>query len=320
MRTGGIVSDISSPPTGNLGLGILFTVLAFLSVAIMSAFGKVAAPSVSSGVLVFFQNSISLVLLLPWVLRGGSAGLKTSHLGLHVVRGGSGMLSQYFMFVALNYIPLVDAVLLVNAAPLFIPLITYIWLKQSISGKMWVSLIIGFIGIVLILQPGASVFSWATPLAIVAGVFSAIALVTVGRLNLTEPSARILFYYFLISSILTTPLLIMRWSPPEPKAWMYLIGIGVTMAIAQFLLILAYEYASPSHVAPFNYAVVIFSGLIGWAVWNEIPNALSLVGTLLVCAGGILSVTHHHGRHGPFPMVQVRHGLVGTRISQEQRP
>jgi drug/metabolite transporter (DMT)-like permease len=312
------VSETFSSSTGRLGLGILLTVLAFLSVAIMSAFGKAAAPFVSSGVLVFFQNSISLVLLLPWVLRGGSANFTTSHLGLHVVRGVTGMLSQYFMFVALNYIPLVDAVLLVNAAPLFIPLITWIWLKQTISGKMWMSLIIGFIGIVLILQPGASVFSWATPLAIVAGVFSAIALVTVGRLNLTEPSARILFYYFLISSILTTPLVIIRWSPPEPKAWMYLIGIGVTMAIAQFLLIVAYEYASPSHVAPFNYSVVIFSGLIGWAVWNEIPNALSWVGTLLVCAGGILSVIHHHKRHRPFPMVQARHASARERISREE--
>lgn len=311
-------TEKSLPSTGNLGLGILFTVLAFLAVAVMSAFGKAAAPSVSSGVLVFFQNSISLVLLLPWVLRGGSAGLKTSHLGLHVVRGGAGMLSQYFMFVALNYIPLVDAVLLVNAAPLFIPLITWIWLKQTINEKMWASLVVGFIGIILILQPGASVFSWATPLAIVAGVFSAIALVTVGRLNLTEPSARILFYYFLISSILTTPLVIIRWSPPGPKAWMYLIGIGVTMAIAQFLLILAYEYASPSHVAPFNYSVVIFSGLIGWIVWNHIPNALSWVGTVLVCAGGILSVIHHHKRHGPFPMVQARYGVGKGQIPKEE--
>ncbi len=58
-------TEPTSAPNGHLGLSILFTVLAFLSVAIMSAFGKAAAPSVSSGVLVFFQNSISLVLLLP---------------------------------------------------------------------------------------------------------------------------------------------------------------------------------------------------------------------------------------------------------------
>jgi drug/metabolite transporter (DMT)-like permease len=286
----------------NLGLGILLTVLAFLSVAIMSALGKAASKSVSSEVLVFFQNSISLVILTPWILRDGIENLRTEHLGLHFVRGISGMLSQYFMFVALKYIPLVDTVLLVNAAPLFIPLITWAWLKHGIGGRLWLSLVIGFVGIVLILQPGGEVFSWATPLALVAGIFSAIALVTVGKLNITEPSLRILFYYFLISTVLTAPLVIAKWSKPEPKAWIYLVGIGLTMALAQLLLILAYEQASPSRVSPFNYSVVVFSGLIGWIVWNQIPNALSILGIILVCVGGILSVIHYHKKHEPLSM------------------
>src|SRR3972149_3005281 len=81
------MSQISATRTENLGLGILLTVLAFLSVAIMSALGKAASHSVSSGVLVFFQNSISLVILLPWVIRDGIGNLKTEHLGLHCVRG-----------------------------------------------------------------------------------------------------------------------------------------------------------------------------------------------------------------------------------------
>ena len=117
------MAEASATRTSNLELGILLTTLAFFFVAVMSAFGKAASALVSSGVLVFFQNSISLLLLMPWVLYLGLGNMKTEHLGLHVVRGVSGMLSQYFMFVALNYIPLVDAVLLVNAAPLFIPLV-----------------------------------------------------------------------------------------------------------------------------------------------------------------------------------------------------
>jgi drug/metabolite transporter (DMT)-like permease len=304
------MSQTSIKRDNNLGLGILLTVLAFLSVAIMSALGKAASKSVSSEVLVFFQNSISLVILTPWILRDGIENLRTEHLGLHFVRGLSGMLSQYFMFVALNFIPLVDTVLLVNAAPLFIPLITWAWLKQGIDGRLWLSLVIGFVGIVLILQPGGEVFSWATPLALVAGIFSAIALVTVGKLNITEPSLRILFYYFLISTVLTAPLVIAKWSKPEPKAWIYLVGIGLTMAIAQLLLILAYEQASPSRVSPFNYSVVVFSGLIGWIVWNQIPNALSILGIILVCVGGILSVIHYHKKHEPLSMNQAIKSLA----------
>jgi drug/metabolite transporter (DMT)-like permease len=304
------MSETNTPRNPNLGLGVLLTVLAFLSVAIMSAFGKAATKSVSSGVLVFFQNSISLVLLTPWIVRGGIGNLQTEHFWLHFVRGVSGLLSQYFMFIALNYISLVDAVLLVNAAPLFIPLVAWIWLKHGVSGRLWFSLVIGFVGIVLIIQPGRDVFSWATSLALVAGIFSAIALVTVGRLNITEPSTRILFYYFLISTVLTVPLLITEWSTPEPIAWIYLIGIGLTMAIAQLLLILAYEQASPSRVSPFNYSVVVFSGIIGWIVWNEVPNTLSILGTILVSAGGILSVIHYHKKHKPFPLNQASNVLA----------
>ena len=302
------------PRTNNLGLGILLTILAFLSVAIMSAFGKAASSSVSSGVLVFFQNSISLVLLLPWVIRDGLGNMKTKHLGLHFVRGISGMLSQYFMFVALSHIPLVDAVLLVNAAPLFIPIITWIWLRHGISGRLWLSLLIGFVGIVLIIQPASGVFNWATSLALIAGIFSAIALVTVGRLNTTESSIRILFYYFLISTILTVPLLLTKWAAPEPKAWIYLIGIGIAMALAQLLLVLAYEQASPSRVSPFNYSVVVFSGIIGWIIWNEVPNTLSILGTILVCVGGILSVIHYHRKHGPFPINQHKDFLAKQQV------
>jgi drug/metabolite transporter (DMT)-like permease len=301
----------SSSTYARLTLGILCTVLAFLAVAVMSAFAKAASDTgISAGVLVFFQNAISLVLLLPWVLRGGVAGLKTHRPVLHFIRAVAGLLSQYLLFVALKYIPLVDAVLLANAAPLFIPLITWAWLKQAISAKLWASLVIGFVGIVLILQPGGEVFSWATPLALAAGGCSALALVAVGLLDTTEPPARILVYYFLLSSVLTAPLLIPDWTTPGLRGWLWLGGVGVTMALAQFLLILAYEQASAAILSPFNYSVVIFSGLIGWLVWDQVPNALSLVGVALVCAGGVLATLQRHKATASLPIAPAPHSAT----------
>jgi drug/metabolite transporter (DMT)-like permease len=292
---------ISTTRSLNLGLGILLTLMAFLSVAIMSAFAKVASASVGAGVTTFFQNFISLLLFLPWILRRGIGNLKTQHLGLHLVRAVSGLLSQYLLFVALRYIPLVDGVLLANAAPLFIPVVVWVWLKERIQPRLWVSLIIGFVGIVLILQPGTAALGWATSLALLAGICSAVALVSVGRLDNTEPASRILFFYFSVSSLLTAPFVVLHWSPPAPEASRYLAGIGVTMAIAQLLLILAYQKATASHLAPFNYSVVVFSGLIGWLVWNQVPNLLSVAGMLLVAAGGISSTIQHQATHPQVP-------------------
>ena len=309
--------DANGSHPENLRLGILLTVLGFLGVAIMSAFGKAASASVSAGVLVFFQSAISLLLLMPWVLWVGVADLKTQHLGFHLVRGFAGLLSQGFFFLAVKNISLLDAVLLVNAAPLFIPFVALIWLKTRIEGMLWLGLGIGFLGIVLILQPGAGVFHWASLLALVAGGFSAIALVGQGQLTATEPASRILFYYFLISSVLSAPLAIAYWSAPEPSAWMCLLGVGVFMIASQLLLVTAYAHASAARVSPFNYSVVVFAGLIDWFVWQRVPNLLSLAGVVLVCAGGILATINHQRREAgnqttiPEPTVPPASELIG---------
>ncbi|MGC1783566.1 MAG: DMT family transporter, partial [Acidobacteriaceae bacterium] len=152
-------------PTENAALGGFLIVIAFLCVAIMSALGKAAA-HVPTGTIVFFQNFISLVLFLPWVLRHGVAGVKTSRTWLHILRAVAGLLSQVLMFAAVKKMSLMNAVLLSNSAPLFIPLFTWAWLKKKISGVVWCSLLLGFLGVVLILKPSAALLS--NPAALVA--------------------------------------------------------------------------------------------------------------------------------------------------------
>lgn len=273
----------------NPALGGFLIVVAFLSIALMSALGKLAG-STPTGTLVFFQNFISLVFFLPWVLRHGIAGVATSRTGLHILRALAGLLSQVMMFAAVKKMPLMDAVLLSNSAPLFIPLVTWAWLKERISGVVWGSLLVGFFGVILILKPNAALIKNPSALiAISAALFSAFALVTVNRLSTTETTERILFYYFLISSLAAAPFALLQWHAPTRQQWLCLGGIGIFMAAGQLLIILAYRHASAGRIAPFNYSVVVFSGLIGWLVWKNTPDLLSLFGVILVTLGGILS-------------------------------
>ncbi len=289
MPTDEYSASVASPHVENAGLGGVLIVIAFLCVAIMSALGK-AAVRVPTGTIVFFQNFVSLLLFLPWVLRRGIASIKTSRTWLHILRAVAGLLSQVLMFAAVKKMPLMNAVLLSNSAPLFIPLITWAWLKQKIGGVTWASLTIGFVGVILILKPNATLVSNPSALiAISAAVFAAFALVTVNRLSTTETTERILFYYFLISSLGTAPSAVVEWRAPTAREWLLLIGIGVFMAASQLLIILAYRQASAGRIAPFNYSVVVFSGLIGWVIWKNTPDMLSLCGVVLVTLGGILS-------------------------------
>jgi drug/metabolite transporter (DMT)-like permease len=274
---------------------MLLIVIAFLSVAVMSAFGKAAA-AVPTGIVVLFQNGISLVLLLPWVLRQGTRDIRTTRLPLHVVRALAGLLSQALFFIAVRQMSLVDAVLLVNAAPLFIPLVCLVWLKLRVRPAVIASLAIGFVGIVMILKPSPALFAQpAALLAVAAALCSAIALVSVNRLSTTDRPDTILFYYFLISTAAAAPVAVAQWRTPVGAEWAYLGAIGLFMALAQLFIILAYQRSTASRLAPFIYSVVVFSGLIGWIVWDQVPDLLALVGIALVCAGGICSIVFGGG-------------------------
>ena len=235
----------------NVPLGATLIVLAFLLVAIMSALGKAAGTSTS--LIVFAQNLISLLLFLPWALHQGIGELKTKHLLLHGVRGVAGVLSQASMFIAILKMPLMNTVLLSNSAPLIIPLVAWVWLREKIVASTLISLAIGFVGVLLILKPGPDLLSNSAALIeTAAAVCSAIALVTVNRLSTTEPTYRILFYYFLIASVLTAPFLPLDRHVPDGKQWLILLGIGVCQAGSQLLIILAYRFAKPGRIAPFN--------------------------------------------------------------------
>jgi drug/metabolite transporter (DMT)-like permease len=229
-------------------------------------------------------------VLAPWALRKAAPTLRTSRTGLHAIRAGAGLLSQVLMFVAVKKMPLADAVLLSNSAPLFIPLVTWAWLKQRISGVIAASLLLGFVGVILILRPNRALL--ASPIALIAmaaALASALALVSVNQLAKTEPGWRILFYYFLFSSIASAPFALATWRRASERAWLYLAGVGVTMAASQLLIILAYRHATAGRIAPFNYSVVIFSGLIGWVVWHDKLGWLALGGAALVIAGGVMT-------------------------------
>lgn len=296
---------------GNLALGIVLITLAFFFAAVMSALSKAAA-GVPALLLLFLQYGISFLVFLPALMKEGPSLLVTRRPGLQFFRSVSGAVCQLLFFIAVKSISLMDATLLSNAAPLFIPLVVYVWFRKTVQPLVWVSLAIGLAGIVLIIKPGPEMFrNPAALIALAAAVFSALALVATNKLAETEPPMRILLYNFGISTVLLVPVCIFSWKPPTAHEWLLLLGVGGFYALTQYLIILAYRQAGAAQISPFNYTVVIFSGLLGWAFFGNVPDFVSLIGTVLICAGGILSIraghpeghgsSHGSGHWHPFP-------------------
>ena len=286
----------------NLPLGIALITLAFFCAAVMSTLSK-AATGVPPLQILLLQYGISFLIFVPSAARLGPVRLKTDHFRLHLFRSLAGSVCQLLFFVAVRSIPLLDSVLLSNAAPLFIPLVVYVWLHKTVKPVVWMSLLIGLVGIVLIIRPGPQMFqNPASLIALTSGLFSAVALVATNKLAETEPPVRILFYNFGISTLLLIPIAIGTWQPLNARQWLLLLGVGTFYALTQYFIILAYRYASATELSPFNYTVVVFSGLLGWLVFGTVPGTLAVLGTVLICACGILSIEagHAEGRGHSF--------------------
>lgn len=270
--------------------GAFYTILGYFCVAVLSLFSKLMGSKVSIFTILLFQNGICLLLTLPQIFKMGISRLKTNRIGTHLLRDIAGVLSFLLLFFSLKHVPLVTGTLLLNTAPLWLPLIAWVWLKVKIPGRLWWGLLIGFIGVGLILKPGAAAFSFGSLAALFSGILLGLVLLVLHQLRTTEPTDRILFYYFLVGTLISGPIALIEFIPPSFKDVLLLIGIGVFTYLGQLLVTYAFKFGKAEILAPLTYSVVIFSALFDWAFWDDVPSFLTCFGALLIIIGAILSL------------------------------
>ena len=274
----------------NLAVGAALTAAAFFCVALVATLAKVAGQYTSTGVLLLFQNVICLVFMVPVVVRGGWPLLRTNKIGLHILRAVAGTGCWYALFVAITMIPLANATLLTYSAPLWMPLIAWAVTRQRVARATWIGAAIGFAGVILVLQPQTHSFNTGQVFALIGALTLAVAMMTVRWLGATEPVTRILVYYFLLSTLMTIPIAAIDWQPIPPRAWGWLIALGLSQLFSQILLVVAYRYAPAEKVGPFIYCVIVFTALIDWIVWSHRPTLVMCIGMALVITGGLIAV------------------------------
>ena len=270
--------------------GALFVMGSSLTFAVLGALVKIVSSSLANEMVVFFRNLCALLFILPWIgysqLPGG---IKTAYFRLHLLRSASGLGAMYCFFYAIAHLQLSEAFLLAATAPLFIPLIAYIWIREPVSRKLRGAIFVGFIGIVLILKPGIGVFQPVAIVGLAAGAFAALAMVSIRRMSASEPTIRIVFYFTVLGTLISAVPLVWSWQLPEPKIWWFLILIGLLAAIGQFLLTKGYGLAPAAQVGPFTYVNVVFATLFGWLFWEESLDAFTWIGAFLICIAGIVA-------------------------------
>ncbi|MBI0432511.1 DMT family transporter [Roseomonas sp. KE0001] len=285
------------PATPLAGLGLML--LAALSGAGVNACYRAALRDGLPVPLVpFARGLLTLAFLLPWMLRGGLNSLATRRPLLHLARGAAGITSFLLSLLAILWLPLADAVALVSARPLWVLPLAALLLHERVRRDRALAAGIGFLGVLVIAQPGGDL-SPGTPAALVAGLCSALVLICFKALSSTEPPARVVAWYSLLSVLFWGPVCLFVWRMPSLLALAMLVLGSLFALICDLAASAAARRADVGLLAPMEYAQIPASAMIGWAVFSEQPGWGLVAGTLTMLAATLYLVRSDRARARP---------------------
>lgn len=277
-------------PTNPFLLGALLLTCGEGMLTLMAAVIKHLSPDVSTEMVVFLRNLFGLMVLLPIVARHGGRLFTSARPGTMAIRALAGLAAMYGFFYVIAHLPLAEATLVKLTTPFFMPLIAWFWLKERIGRHNATAIVVGFIGVLFILRPGAATFDPHALVGIAAALLASVAMVAIRDMSDDEPPGRIVFHFSVVSTLVSAVPLLWAWQMPDPHLWPWLVAMGVFGTAGQLMITRAFQVAPPGKVGPFNYTSVVFAALLGWLVWGEALLVTTVVGSVLIFAAGLINL------------------------------
>ncbi len=206
----------------------------------------------------------------------------TKRAGLHFLRSFSGLIALVAIFIALRSLPLATVVSISFAAPIFTTIFSIFLLNEKVGVYRWLAVIVGFIGILIITEPGISSLNIFYIFPIIFCIGLSYVAITIRKLSTTEPVWLISLYFSISITLLSLFSLPLGWIMPSINDFMILAMIGIFGGVANLWLSQSYKYSEVSLVTPLKYLALVFAIIFGYLIWNEIPTIKSLFGAALV--------------------------------------
>lgn len=285
-------------PHNPLLRGALLLTLGEACLTLMAAAIKHVTPDTGTAMVVFWRNLFGLLVLLPLVASQGGSLLRSTRPGTMAVRALAGLAAMYGFFFVIAHLPLAEATLVKLTTPFFMPIIGWFWLKERIGRHNATAIVLGFIGVLFILRPGAHNFAPEALVGLAAAALASLAMVAIRDMANDEPPGRIVFQFGVITTLVSAVPVAWAWQMPSASTWPWLVAVGISGTAGQLLITRAFQAAPPGRIGPFNYTSVIFAALLGWLVWNEALLATTIVGSILIFGAGLINLYGHRRTHG----------------------
>jgi drug/metabolite transporter (DMT)-like permease len=257
--------------------------------------------------IVTFRSLIALPLTLLLFRYEGDRGLPTTKRHkLQYVRGLFFFLSYTTYFMGLATLPLAQIAAIKFSGPLMITFLSVFLLGEKVGPRRWLALLVGFLGVLMIVRPGAATFNMGSIFILISVLFYALSTILTRKLQTTDSSATMAYYssiVYLVATLILAPLVILigdipnahpsvaflfrAWAMPSLLDWLIMSGLGFVWAGGMYFIARAYSLALASVVAPFEYMALPINIMWGFLLWREVPLAATLAGAALTLLSGV---------------------------------
>ncbi|BAL27409.1 DMT family transporter [Azoarcus sp. KH32C] len=282
---------MNASPAHHAVRGILYMMGALALFALLDTVSKTLASRHHVAVVVwgryFAHFVITLAVFLP---RYGTALFKSARPGLQVVRGLTLAGTTGAIVSAFQHMPLAEVTALVFVTPFLVSILAVSFLGEKMAAWRWIPVAVGFGGVLLIARPTGDAFNIGVVFVLLGACCYAVYQILTRKLAAVDRSATQLFYPALIGAAVTCVLLPRFWVPGafDLRDWLLVGSLGVLAASGHFLMILALRAAPATTLGPFTYAQLVWATLLGWLVFGDFPDRLSLIGMSIIVASGVV--------------------------------
>ncbi|MCC5970022.1 MAG: DMT family transporter [Pararhodobacter sp.] len=241
--------------------------------------------------ILFLRNLIAVPIIAALVVGLlGPAALRTRHLRLHALRGLMMVTGAWLFFTGLVYLPLAEATALVFSAPIFITALSVPLLGEAVGWRRWGAVLLGFVGVMVIVQPGGAAFQMASLLPIATAVLYALFMISARWIGRAERLLTMMLFVMMFPMLYAAPMAIAFWVPVLPGDMVLFVAIAVLGSLGITLIGHAFRLAPAAIVAPFDYTALIWATGLGWLIWGDIPLVWTVVGAAIVVASGLIII------------------------------
>ncbi len=268
--------------------GALWMLVAALTMTLQSAIVKDLGATIDSFEIAFFRGLIGSLLVLPVAMRRLRIRDLSHNLGLHTGRAIAGAGSLICTFYAFTAMPLADATAIMFTMPMFMIVLAVPFLGETVGWWRTTATLIGFLGVIVVVRPGTAAFDPVSLIALLGALLHAVVGVFVKKMARVEPPELIMLYFSLFAMVVFLVPTLYVWHTPTLVELALLGAVAVLGIVNQVCFIAACRIGEMTVVAPLDYSRLLFAGILGYAVFGEVPDELAVLGALVIIASGFL--------------------------------